>query len=93
MSKFVEVPINREKIQKCIDLYEERYKTGRLLTEEENIEFYSQLNKLWGEICPGSSVWAAHIMQPMRWCGTLDVDHVCNAIIAMGINVREVYDD
>ena len=93
MSKFVEVPINREKIQECIDLYEEYYKIRRHLTEEESTEFYCQINKLWGEVCPGSSVWAAHIMQPMRWCNTLDVDHICNAIIAMGINIKEAYDD
>ena len=92
MSKFVEVPINKENIQACIDAYEEYWKTKRHLTEDEVTEHYSQINKLWGEVCPGSSVWAAAIMQPMMWCNTLDVDHVYNAIIAMGINVKEVYD-
>ena len=92
MSKFVEVPINREKIQECIDAYEEYWKTEHPFTEDGAKEYYCQIDKLWGEVCPGSSVWAASIMQPMMWCNTLDVDHVYNAIVAMGINVREVYD-
>lgn len=88
-------PINKDKIQEAIDLYNEYWDKETERTDEENDALWSKYCDTHREICPGANVWSMHIFQAMTWSGTLDVEHVYNTILASGTNtvLVEVYDD
>ncbi len=88
MLKRVYHPINKAKIQEAIDYYKEF--SGYQKLDDSYEKYYNA----WHEVCPGSNAWASLIFQPMLWSGTLDVEHVYYAILAMGINTTlEEVDD
>ena len=91
MLKRVYYPINKEKIAEAIALYEAYDKTDR--TSQEATELWDRYNTAKKAICPGSYVWAANFFQAMSFSGTLTVERVYYAILAMGINTVEVKDD
>ena len=87
MSKRIHYPINKDAIQKSIDLYK-AYDENMFSRFGHDVwdNFYESLDN----VCPLSyfKVEAASLFQAMRFANTLDVEHVYYAILASGINTK-----
>ena len=87
MSKRIYYPINKDAIQKSIDLYNAYNKN--MFTECNHDawdDFYDSLDN----ICHFSyvKIAAASLFQAMLFANTLDVEHVYYAILASGLNTK-----
>lgn len=87
-TKRVYYPIDKKAIQEAIDLYNEHNERESTLSHEESMVLWEKYCDKFNEISPGSNTWVASIFQAMSWSGTLDVEHVYYAILAMGINTK-----
>ena len=87
MSKRIHYPINKDAIQKSIDLYN-AYDENMFSRFGHDVwdNFYESLDN----ICPLSyfKVGAASLFQAMRFANTLDVEHVYYTILASGLNTK-----
>lgn len=87
MSKRIYYPINKDAIQKSIDLYKVYDETmySPYCHDVWN-DFYDSLEN----ICYFSyfKIGAASLFQAMRFANTLDVEHVYYTILASGLNTK-----
>ena len=87
MSKRIHYPINKDAIQKSIDLYNV-YNENMFLECNHDIwcDFYDSLEN----ICHFGyfKVAAASLFQVMKFANTLDVEHVYYTILASGLNTK-----
>ena len=87
MSKRIHYPINKDAIQKSIDLYKAYDETmfSPCCRDVWN-DFYDSLDN----ICPFSyvKIAAPSLLQAMKFANTLDVEHVYYAILASGLNTK-----
>ena len=87
MSKRIHYPINKDAIQKSIDLYKAYDET---MFTECNHDTWNDFYKSLDNICPFSyvKVGMSSLFQAMKFANTLDVEHIYYAILASGLNTK-----
>lgn len=81
--KRVYYPIDKNKIQYAIDKYLEYMKN-------DDPDAWSDAYNACNEISPGSTAWMCliHVIQACYYSNTLDVEHIYEGILALGINTK-----